>query len=363
MKIPQYTEPDFSLSVFKDAPNAECIPASNDGIAPKGYHATSIYPEYIKIEGEWKLITGSRMDCTVVVTDGKPYAIEQRNIKKGDLVVLGREEDGSSGIFMYTTGFDQKAAENEDFSFRGSRSRETSYSRDYDNLYDLLRYEKENGFCVWVLGPACTFDFDSRRAMSFLISNGYANAIMAGNALATHDLESAVFRTALGQDIYTQGSIRGGHYHHLDTINMVCEYGGIKPFVEKRDIHDGIMAAAVRNNIPYVLAGSIRDDGPLPDVIGNVYEAQTAMRNILKKATTVISLATQLHAIASGNMTPSYTVCNGVIRPVNFYSVDISEFAVNKLHDRGSLSAKSIVTNVQDFLVNLERGLKKPAEL
>jgi hypothetical protein len=273
-------------------------------------------------------------------------------------VALGRTENGISGIYVHMCGFAGEAEEKDGFCFRGSRTRETSYSRDYDSLYELLRYEKEHGFCVWVLGPACTFDFDSRRAMSALIRRGYVQALFGGNALATHDLEAAVFRTALGQDIYTQRSIPNGHYHHLDTINLVRECGGVREFIRQRHIEDGIMAAVVECNVPFVLAGSIRDDGPLPDVIANVYEAQAQMRALLTKATTVIALATQLHAIATGNMTPSYAVKGGVIRPVKIYTVDVSEFAVGKLHDRGSLSARSIVTNVQDFLVNLERGLK-----
>lgn len=358
MKLEEYSAPDFSLPVFCNAPDAVCAAAEKDGIAPLGYHATSIYPEYYRIGGQWRLIESSRMDCAVVVKHGRPFAVEQRNICAGDSVVLGRAEDGSAGIYLHASAFADSEKTEEDFAFRGSRTRETSYSRDYDSLYELLSYERRHGYCVWVLGPACTFDFDSRRAMAALISRGYVQAMFAGNALATHDLEAAVFKTALGQDIYTQHSVKGGHYHHLDTINMVCDSGGIKPFIEQRGIEDGIMAAAIRNNVPYVLAGSIRDDGPLPDVIANVYEAQAAMRALLSRATTVIALATQLHAIATGNMTPSYCVNNGVIRPVNFYAVDISEFAVNKLRDRGSLSARSIVTNVQDFLVNLERSLK-----
>lgn len=358
MKLEKYIAPDFTHPLLSDAPDAVLVKAEKDGMAPEGFHATSIYPEYFRIGGLWRLIESSRMDCAVVVKDGMPYAVEQRNILKGDGVVLGREEDGSAGIYMHTSAFVDNVHEGDDFAFRGSRTRETSYSRDYDSLYELLNFEKEHGFCVWVLGPACTFDFDSRRAMAALVSRGYVQAIFAGNALATHDLEAAVFKTALGQDIYTQHSVRNGHYHHLDTINMVRASGGVRPFIEQRGIEDGIMAATIRNGIPYVLAGSIRDDGPLPDVIANVYEAQARMRAILSQATTVIAMATQLHAIATGNMTPSYCVKNGVIRPVSFYAVDISEFAVNKLRDRGSLSAKSIVTNVQDFLVNLERSLK-----
>ncbi len=356
MNLPDYCAPDFAL--FQEAPEAACVTAEQDGLVPEGFHATSIFPEYYKIGDEWKPIRQSRMDCAVIIRDAEPFAVEPRLIKQGDSVVVGREEDGSSGIYLNTRAFDAESATEDGFSFRGSRTRETSYSRDYDSLYELLQYEKQHGFTIWVLGPACTFDYDSRRAMAGLIQRGYVQAIFAGNALATHDLEAAVFKTALGQDIYTQKSIKGGHYHHLDTINMVRKSGGIKPFIEERGIKDGIMAAAIQKGIPYVLAGSIRDDGPLPDVIANVYEAQSQMRALIKQATTVITLATQLHAIATGNMTPCYTVKDGIVRPVNFYTVDISEFAVGKLHDRGSLSAKSIVTNVQDFLVNVERNLE-----
>jgi lysine-ketoglutarate reductase/saccharopine dehydrogenase-like protein (TIGR00300 family) len=353
-----YNAPDFSLPVFEGVPNVICMPANHDGIAPKNFHATSIFPEYFRIDGQWRLIESSRMDCAVVIKNRTPFAVEQRNIRAGDSVVIGREEDGSCGIYLHSCAFGGDARGEDGFAFRGLRSRETSYSRDYDSLYELLKHEKKHGFCVWVLGPACTFDYDSRRAMSGLVERGYVHAMFAGNALATHDLEAAVFKTALGQDIYTQHSVRNGHYHHLDTINMVCESGGIKQFIEQRGISEGIMAAVIKREIPFVLAGSIRDDGPLPDVIADVYEAQARMRATLSEATTVIALATQLHTIATGNMTPSYCVRNGIVRAVNFYAVDISEFAVGKLRDRGSLAAKSIVTNVQDFLVNLERSLK-----
>jgi hypothetical protein len=140
-------------------------------------------------------------------------------------------------------------------------------------------------------------------------------------------------------------------------INRVREAGSVAAFVERQDLKDGIMAACVRSKVPYVLAGSIRDDGPLPDVLADAYAAQDAMRTHTLKATTVIALATQLHTIATGNMTPSWRNENGVLRPVYFYTVDISEFAVNKLRDRGSLSVNSIVTNVQDFLVHAARSL------
>ena len=177
--------------------------------------------------------------------------------------------------------------------------------------------------------------------------------MFGGNAVATHDLEGALFGTALGQDICTRENKHNGHYHHLDVINKVRDAGSIKEIVDSGIVNDGVIYSCVKNNVPFVLAGSIRDDGPLPEVIANVYDGQNEMREHTRKATTVISLATQLHSIASGNMTPSYQVVNGMVRPVYIYSVDISEFAVNKLRDRGTLAVTSIVTNVQDFLVNL----------
>ena len=224
-------------------------------------------------------------------------------------------------------------------------------------MYEVLRHDRDHGRIVWVLGPACVFDHDSRRAMERLIGHGYCQALFAGNALATHDLEAALFNTGLGQDIYSKKQMKNGHYNHLHTINLLRKAGGAANFISERKIERGVMSALVRNGIPFVLAGSIRDDGPVPDVIGDAYRAQDAMRAHLRRATCVVALATQLHTIAAGNMTPSYQVVDGVVRPVYFYVVDVSEFAVNKLHDRGSLSATGIVANIQDFLVNVERNL------
>jgi hypothetical protein len=258
---------------------------------------------------------------------------------------------------VHATGFRRNDCEGDTFAFRTGRSRETAYSRDYDRLYELLRYEKEHGYIVWVLGPAVVFDSDSKQAMISLIENGYVDAILAGNALATHDLEGAIFQTALGQDIYTQESCCNGHYHHLDVLNQAREYATLAEFVAAKNIGDSVVAACVRTGTPIVLAGSIRDDGPLPEVVADAYAAQNAMRQHAKQATTMICLATQLHSIAAGNMTPAYQAIEGSVRPVFLYSVDVSEFAVNKLKDRGSLEVTSIVTNIQDFLVHIQREL------
>lgn len=357
-KLRPFFSPPFDQDFFVNAPNAKLAPAPFDAVAPENYHAMSIFPEYFKINNQWLLAEESRMDCVPIYENGKIIVKEFRLLKKGELVVIGRSENVEEGIYVYPDGFREDKAEEDIFAFRKNRSRETAFSRDYDELFDLLRYEKEHGKIVWVMGPAVSFDSNARKAFSKLIANGYVDVLMAGNALATHDLEGAYLGTALGQDIYTQRSYANGHYHHLDTINRVKFHGSIADFIKAENIDNGIIYNCHKYNVPVILAGSIRDDGPLPPVFGNVYEAQDQMRNALRDTTTVICMATMLHTIATGNMTPSYRVLpDGTIRQVYFYCVDISEFTVNKLSDRGSLSARGIVTNAQDFIVSLSKGL------
>lgn len=360
--IPKYHHPDFNQPELLNAPDAKYAAAAQDGVAPDNFHSTSMYPEYFKINGKWVLAEESRMDSSVVLCDdGHLEVVENRNLKKGDKVILGRTEKGEEGIYMHCTGFEEegKTGLEDQFVFRQGRSRETSYSRDYDRLMELLKYEKEHGNIVWVMGPAFSFDADARAAMQALVENGYAHGLMAGNALATHDLEGAYLHTALGQDIYTQVSQPNGHYNHLDVINKVRHSGSIPEFIQDYNIQDGIIYSCVKNDVPVVLTGSIRDDGPMPGVIASAYDGQMAMRGLVKKSTCVICLATMLHTIATGNMTPSFRVMDdGEIRPVFLYTVDADEFVVNKLLDRGSLSATTIVTNVQDFITILAKGLK-----
>ncbi|MFW6314937.1 MAG: hypothetical protein ACOC0S_05060 [Desulfohalobiaceae bacterium] len=358
--LPEYRAPDFSQPPLSHMPAARTRPAPEDGLAPDDFHATSNYPEYVCLGQEgWILAQESRMDCVLVLRGKELDVVEPRRLKKGDQVVLGRTENGEQGVFVHTQGFAWARESSADkFSFRSRGTRETSFSRSYDDLYEILRHEREQGYIVWVLGPAVAFDKDSREAMQGLIRAGFCHALLAGNALATHDLEAAIFQTGLGQDIYTLAPVAHGHYHHLDVLNMVRSYGSIRETISKKDIKEGIMYTCEEQGIPYVLAESIRDDGPLPEVIADVYAAQDAMRLQVRKASTVIAMATQLHSIAVGNMTPSYKILpEGRVRPVYFYIVDISEFSVDKLANRGSTQTVAVVTNVQDFIVNLSRSL------
>ncbi len=357
--LPPYTPPDFNRPDLAASPAVRTAPAPADGVLPDGFHATSNLPEYIHLgNGEWLLAREGRMDGAMVLTGHHLEVIEPRRVRAGDPVVLGRSDDGEEGVYVHADGFGRDGAEGDKFGFRGTGSRETPFSRSYDHLYEILRHDREHGSIIWVLGPAVAFDRDSREAMARLIDGGYCQGIMAGNALAVHDLEAALFRTGLGQDIYTQALRPGGHHNHLDTINRVRSHGSITRMIRTMGIKEGIIAACERHGIPYLLAGSIRDDGPLPGVITDTCRAQDAMRVHARRATTVIGLATQLHTIAFGNMLPGYRVAaDGTVRPVFFYSVDMNEFGTVKLNNRGSLQAVSIITNVQDFLVNLRRSL------
>lgn len=358
--LPQYQAPDFAALGLEHAPDVTLIPAERDGVMPAGYHATTMFPEYYHINGQWVLAEESRMDCVAVVENGVLAIREFRNVKQGDLIAVGRTEDGSEGIYVHPNCFVDEEGESESFAFRQGRSRETAYSIDYDNIYELLSYEREHGNILWVMGPACAFDADSRAAFATLVREGFVHGVMAGNALATHDLEASYLGTALGQDVYTQRSCPNGHYNHIDTINEVRRLGSIQAFVEAGQATDGIMYECVKKQVPFVLVGSVRDDGPLPEVYGDVYQGQDAMRELVRKATTIVCMASTLHTVATGNMTPCYRMVDGGVRPLFFYSVDISEFSVNKLRDRGSLSVKTIVTNVQDFIVHVRKGVCPP---
>ncbi|HZV82534.1 MAG TPA: hypothetical protein VFF53_10250 [Geobacteraceae bacterium] len=359
-QLPTYTPPDFTAPGLANAPAARVKPAPADGVLPDNFHSTSNHPEYVHLGGgEWLLATESRMDAVFVLRGKELRVLEPRRVRRGDPVVVGRGENGEDGIYLHSSGFGKEDEPGDKFAFRTRGTRETPFSRSYDDLYALLRHEREHGCILWVLGPAVAFDRDSREAMAGMIEAGFCHTLLAGNALATHDLEAGRFRTGLGQDIYTQELVRGGHYNHLEIINEVRRHGSMAAACAGLGITDGIISACLHKGIPYVLAGSIRDDGPLPEVITDSCNAQDAMRSHARRATTVIALATQLHAIAVGNMISGYRLQKGGgVRPVYFYIVDMSEFAADKLANRGSAQVKAIMTNAQDFIVNLWHNLR-----
>src|SRR5947209_10784450 len=197
--------------------------------------------------------------------------------------------------------------------------------------------------------------------MAWLIANNYVGAVFGGNAVAVHDLEQALYGTALGMDV--EGHVvMGGHRHHMDAINAVRHAGSIAGAVQSGIVRDGIMHALVTHGVPYLLAGSIRDDGPLPEVITDVVEAQDKMRFFTQGATLVVMMATMLHSIATGNMLPTFIERNASIEPVYTIAVDQMEMVIHKLMDRGTHQAFGIVRNADDFLDRLVSELKKADE-
>lgn len=354
-KLPEFASPDFTQDFLVNAPDAKISEVEKDGVAPKNFFMSSILPEYFKVKGKWLLPKQTSIECAAVVRDNNTVEIvEFRDLKVGDKVILGKYKDGSEGIYKHTSGFDNLP------EVESGRCVESSFSRDYKELYELLEYEKENnGHIVWVLGPAVVFDHDTRCALSELAEKGYVHALMAGNAMATHDLEGGLLGTSLGQNIYTQESAPMGHYNHLDLINEARRSGSIDELLDEGNVKDGFMKTCIGRNIPIVLAGSIRDDGPLPMVHHNISSGLEAMKAETDKATVVICLATVLHSVATANLASSYRVVDEKVRPVYFYSVDIAEYAVNQVSvAREYIGVKTIITNVQDFVVNIQMNVR-----
>jgi lysine-ketoglutarate reductase/saccharopine dehydrogenase-like protein (TIGR00300 family) len=342
------TSPDFSQPPFAGAPEARFEPLPADGVLPEGFFSTSNLPTYIRVDGRWHAPIRPRMDCVVVKRSTGLETIEPRRLRRGELVAMGEAEDGSQGIVVHSQGFLGSVHGANEFRFMSTEvSRERPVN--YEELAARVGEEKRSGgYLVWVVGPALVHS-RARADFEWFIRNGYVQAVLAGNAVAVHDMEAAIFGTTLGMSNTGQPT-QGGHGLHMRAINRVRAAGSIEAAVEQGVIRSGIMHALVTEGVPYVLAGSIRDDGPLPGVYSDTLAAQDAMREHTVKATGAIFVATALHAIAVGNMLPAFHLCRGAPAPLMTICVDQTEFVVNKLKDRGTHQAYGVVTNAQDFM-------------
>jgi lysine-ketoglutarate reductase/saccharopine dehydrogenase-like protein (TIGR00300 family) len=342
------TTPDFTQPPFAGAPEARFAPLPADGVLPEGFFSTSNLPTYIRVGGKWLAPIRPRMDCVVVKRAGFLETIESRRLKRGELVAMGEAEDGTEGIVVHSQGFLGGTHGANEFRFMSTEvSRERPVN--YEELAARVGEEKRRGgYLVWVVGPALVHS-RARADFEWFIRSGYVQAVLAGNAVAVHDIEAAIFGTTLGMSNTGQPT-EGGHGLHMRAINRVRAAGSVEHAVETGVIKSGIMYALVTQRIPYVLAGSIRDDGPLPGVYTDNLAAQDAMREHTVKATGAIFVATALHAIAVGNMLPAFYLCDGAPAPLMTICVDQTEFVVNKLRDRGTHQAYGVVTNAQDFM-------------
>ena len=347
--VPLFSPPDFTLAALALAPDATFVPAAADGVLPDGFFSTTNLPTYVRVGGSWRLPREPRMDAGLVLdADGVLWAREGRRVRKGDRWPSARARTAPKGIFVHANAFKGDAAEGE-FQFMSSEvSREKPI--DYAQMAQLLLGERDRGgYVVWVCGPALVHS-RSRADMTWFIENGFVGVLLAGNAVAVHDIEASMFGTTLGMSGAGVATL-GGHGLHMRAINLVRAAGSIANAVEQGLVRNGIMHACVRHAVPFVLCGSIRDDGPLPDVLVDTLSAQDAMRAHTRRSTMTIMVATALHAIAAGNMTPAYIEeAGGTLRELPTICVDSSEFVVSKLKDRGTHQAFGVVTNAQDFM-------------
>ncbi len=357
----EYFAPDFTAPTLAQAPEARFQPVPSDGVLPEGFFSTSNLPTYLRVGAAWRLPTRPRMDCAIVRRGEDLEVIEPRRLRAGELVAMGLAEDGSDGIYVHSAGFLGGAHSANEFRFMStevSRERPVNYE---ELAARIIEEKRRGGFLIWVAGPALVHA-RARHDFEWFIQQGYVQAMLAGNAVAVHDIEAATFGTTLGMSNTGQPT-DGGHGLHMRAINRVRAVGSIEGAVRAGVIRSGIMHALVTTGVPFVLAGSIRDDGPLPGICTDALAAQDAMREHTVKATGAILIASALHAIAVGNMLPAYhTHYAGVPTPLMTICVDQTEFVVNKLKDRGTHQAYGVVTNAQDFMHVLRFYVEKGSQ-
>jgi lysine-ketoglutarate reductase/saccharopine dehydrogenase-like protein (TIGR00300 family) len=314
-------------------------PAPRNGVFPTGFYATTNLDTAVYLGGRWVSVKHPEMDSGIVVSRVRRRAqtVKMAAVCKGDAIVVGHQ-----GVRLVPV---ESRRAPSDFEFMSSEvSTEKPKGLLIGKVARLMEEERAAGRPIlWVCGPAVVHT-GAGPLIEKLIAAGYVQMLFAGNALAAHDIECALMGTSLGISMREGVGSETGHENHLRAINAVCGAGGIRQAVRKRLLKRGIMCACVRHNVDYVLAGSIRDDGPLPDVITDTAAAQKAMRQRSRKTRLAIMVATLLHSVATGNMLPAATrvVC-----------VDIQPAAVTKLMDRGSFQTIGIVTDVQPFFHEL----------
>jgi lysine-ketoglutarate reductase/saccharopine dehydrogenase-like protein (TIGR00300 family) len=344
--LDELSEIGATISAIKEV---ELIASTKDKVAPENFYSTTNHITHILYNGNWLLVENIEMDCMVIIDedeDGNSRAQSKPigKIKKGDRIVVGRE-----GIRVSPP--ERPRGKQGVFEFMNSEvSSEKPLASMIENIASEIKEIKSRGGKIAIVGGPAIVHTGTSDLMAKMIKEGYIDVIFAGNALATHDIENALFGTSLGVCVKSGEVVSRGHTHHMRAINKINASGSIKEAVLDGTLKKGIMYECVKNNVPYVLAGSIRDDGPLPDVITDVIEAQELMREYAQELDMVIMIATMLHSIATGNILPSR---------VKSICVDINPATVTKLADRGSAQVLSIVTDIGAFFPNLYRELGK----
>jgi lysine-ketoglutarate reductase/saccharopine dehydrogenase-like protein (TIGR00300 family) len=322
--------------------------AEADKVVPKGFYSTTNHPTFLKYNDRWIDVEDIEMDCLIIIKPDEERAVctPLSRLKKGDLVVIGEK-----GVRIVPPERSRKV---NSFEFMqntvsSERPSETIIAKIADEMLEI----KRNGGKIGIVGGPAIIHTRAAPALAEIIREGYVDVLFGGNALATHDIEYNLFGTSLGMELDSGKLTPGGHKNHIYAISEVIRAGSIRNAVEQGIIKKGIMYECVKNDVPFILAGSIRDDGPLPDVITDVIVAQDMMREYLHGLDMVIMIGTLLHSVAIGNCLPSFvkTIC-----------VDINPASVTKLMDRGTSQAIGVVSDAGAFLPLLAKSLSKNSQ-
>ncbi|MGQ4646716.1 bifunctional arginine dihydrolase/ornithine cyclodeaminase [Lyngbya aestuarii] len=323
-------------------------PVIQDGVAPDDFYVTTIYPTEIRVNGEWVKVQNQRMDGAIAITHTDSGSLARckllRDLEVGEQVVVGVE-----GIRTVRKAESREKRNQQEFSFMGAGvSSERRVELVVEQIaWELRQIRDQGGKVVVTAGPVVIHTGGSQH-LARLIRDGYVQALLGGNAIAVHDIEQSLMGTSLGVDMKRGVPVHGGHRHHLKVINLIRRYGSIAQAVEQGVLTKGVMYDCVTNNVPFALAGSIRDDGPLPDTEMDLLQAQTDYAKLIEGADMILMLSTMLHSIGVGNMTPA---------GVKMVCVDINPAVVTKLSDRGSVESVGVVTDVGLFLSLLVQQL------
>lgn len=336
----------------KEEGDAEMRPVTQAGVAPEDFYASTIFPTEVRIASEWVRVQDQRMDGVVAVRSGPSHpearCVLIRSLQAGDDVVVG-----SNGIrtVRKADGRDARGRSQpeKEFAFMaGDVSSERRVELIVEQVaWEMHRIREQGGKIAVVAGPVVIHTGGSEH-LSWLLRAGYVQALLGGNAVAVHDIEQALYGTSLGLDLQSGTPVLGGHRHHLRAINTIRRCGGIRQAVEQGVLTSGVMHACIQQKVPFSLAGSIRDDGPLPETQMDLVQAQDDYARLLRGSDMILMLSSMLHSIGVGNMTPA---------GVKLVCVDINPAVVTKLSDRGSLESYGVVTDVGLFLNLLTRRL------
>ena len=327
---------------LSDTQDAQTKIAERAACVADDFYSTTNHKTLVKIKGKWLEVAKQRMDAVIVVEGGKPICRKLRDVRVGDAVVCG-----VAGVRVMPE-FQER--DRHGFAFMTNEiSSERRVEVGVGRIAAMMQEVKDAGGRIAVVAGPVVVHTGGSTYFQELIRNGYVNVVLAGNALAVHDVEQALFGTSLGVDLNTGKAIEGGHRHHMRAINTISRAGGLKEAVEQGVLTSGVMYECITHNVDYVLAGSIRDDGPLPDTIMDLRVAQDRYADALQDVRLVLALSTMLHGIGVGNMLPSW---------VKMVCVDINPAVVTKLADRGSSQTIGIVTDVGLFLHRLAQKLR-----